>query len=141
MSRVIQSPALVPEFVDDEGGFDSREARTFWKRHWQGRRFIAIGMLDPTLGSAVMRGLHGCIKVCPVPLELVNGVHFLLDREVGSGDSGTFIVAAASAAWAELCGCAAGYFVLASCAKKQGVDAFEGLLFGVIRQIFDVSVG
>ena len=96
----MQFPALVPEFVEDDGALVSREARVFWKQHWQGQSFMAIGMLDPVLGPAVMRGLYGCIQGCPAPMEVASGGHFLQEWEDGSGDSRTSIVAAALAAWA-----------------------------------------
>ena len=99
MAGVMQFPALVPEFVEDDGALVSREARVFWKQHWQGQSFMAIGMLDPVLGPAVMRGLYGCIQGCPAPMELAGGGHFLQEWEDASGDSRTSIVAAALAAW------------------------------------------
>ncbi len=74
---VLQFPSLVPEFVDSPGAVVSREAREFWREHWQGKSFMAIGMKDPVLGFPVMQGLFKVIRHCPPPYLIENGGHFI----------------------------------------------------------------
>ena len=70
-------PRLVPERSDDEGAAISRAARDFWRRHWQGRSLMAIGLQDPVLGDAVMQRLRADLRGCPEPLRLANVGHFV----------------------------------------------------------------
>jgi pimeloyl-ACP methyl ester carboxylesterase len=55
----------------------SREAAAFWREHFSGQSFMAIGMQDPVLGPAAMRSLHKLIRDCPPPLEVAEGGHFV----------------------------------------------------------------
>jgi pimeloyl-ACP methyl ester carboxylesterase len=70
-------PNLVPDRDDAPGAALSREALAFWKERWAGDSFMAIGMLDPVLGPAAMRGLHAAIRGCPPPLEVAEAGHFV----------------------------------------------------------------
>ncbi|MBC7482227.1 MAG: haloalkane dehalogenase, partial [Rhizobacter sp.] len=70
-------PNLVPDHPDAPGAATSREARAWFRNHWQGRSFIAIGMQDPVLGPLVMRHLAAQIRGCPAPFEVAEGGHFL----------------------------------------------------------------
>lgn len=36
-------PLLVPEKADDAGAAIGREAREFWRKHWTGQSFMAVG--------------------------------------------------------------------------------------------------
>jgi pimeloyl-ACP methyl ester carboxylesterase len=70
-------PNLVPDRDDAPGAAISREALAFWKERWGGDSFMVIGMLDPVLGPAAMRGLHAAIRGCPPPLEVPEAGHFV----------------------------------------------------------------
>lgn len=70
-------PAMVPEQAEDDGAAWAVAAQSFWRTHWQGRSLMAIGQLDPVLGTVVMQGLHGHIRGCPPPLLLPEAGHFV----------------------------------------------------------------
>ena len=70
-------PNLVPDRDDAPGAAVSREAAAFWREHFSGQSFMAIGMQDPVLGPAAMRSLHKLIHGCPPPLEVAEGGHFV----------------------------------------------------------------
>jgi haloalkane dehalogenase/tRNA(adenine34) deaminase len=70
-------PNLVPDRPDAPGAALSRQARQWFREHWRGSSFMAIGMKDPVLGPPVMRDLHAQIRNCPPPLEIAEGGHFL----------------------------------------------------------------
>ena len=70
-------PNLVPDHPEAPGAATSREARAWFRSHWQGRSFIAIGMQDPVLGPPAMRYLATQIRGCPPPFEVAKGGHFL----------------------------------------------------------------
>jgi pimeloyl-ACP methyl ester carboxylesterase len=59
------------------GAAVSREALAFWKERWGGESFMAIGLQDPVLGAAAMRGLHTAIRGCPAPMEVADAGHFV----------------------------------------------------------------
>ncbi|MDP3605996.1 MAG: tRNA adenosine(34) deaminase TadA, partial [Polaromonas sp.] len=73
-------PPMVPEFVDSPGAAVSRQARDFWRAHWQGRTLMAVGAQDPVLGLPVMRELQQGIRGCPEPLVIENAGHFVQER-------------------------------------------------------------
>ena len=87
-------PELVPERAGAEGAAISRAARKFLRSEWAGRAFMAIGMEDPVLGPAVMRGLHANVRGCPPPLELSGAGHFVQEW-------GDVVARAALDEWAE----------------------------------------
>ena len=68
------APAPEPEPVYEDVSFPtqvhpiSREALAFWQQRWTGDSFMAIGMQDPVLGPAAMRGLHAAIRDRVEPL-------------------------------------------------------------------------
>ena len=66
--------------VDDEGAAVSREARRFWREHWQGRSLMAVGAQDPVLGESVMRALADDIRGCPPPWILPDAGHFVQEH-------------------------------------------------------------
>ena len=70
-------PNLVPDGADAPGAAISRQAETFWREHWSGESFMAIGMKDPVLGGAPMHALQATIRNCPPPLEVAEGGHFV----------------------------------------------------------------
>jgi len=73
-------PAMVPERPDDEGAKVSREARDFWRDHWQGTSMMAIGQQDPVLGEPVMRHLQRHIRGCAEPTLLPEAGHFVQEH-------------------------------------------------------------
>lgn len=77
-------PALVPVAPEMEGVAESRRAAAFFRDHWSGETFMAIGMQDPVLGPPVMQVLAKAIRGCPTPLEVPQAGHFVQEhgREV-----------------------------------------------------------
>lgn len=73
-------PALVPEHAEDGGAAISREARKFWREHWQGLSLMFIGARDPVLGEPVMRALAQDIRGCPEPVLLPEAGHFVQEH-------------------------------------------------------------
>jgi len=70
-----------PQMVMTAPGMDgiphSRDARAFLATRWQGKSFMAIGMLDPVLGPPAMTALHALIRGCPPPMEVPDAGHFV----------------------------------------------------------------
>jgi tRNA(adenine34) deaminase len=73
-------PPMVPEHPDSPGAERSRQARVFWREHWQGRTFMAVGALDPVLGIPVMTALARDIAGCPEPMVLPQAGHFVQEH-------------------------------------------------------------
>lgn len=73
-------PAMVPDRPDADGAEVSRQARAFWREHWQGRSLMAIGAQDPVLGPAVMEQLRQDIRGCPDPIVLPQAGHFVQEH-------------------------------------------------------------
>ncbi|PCI63432.1 MAG: haloalkane dehalogenase [Kordiimonadales bacterium] len=74
---VRQFPQLVMTSEDMEGVETSKRALQFWKETWQGKSFMAVGMLDPVLGPKAMHMLAKAINGCPEPMEIADGGHFV----------------------------------------------------------------
>jgi pimeloyl-ACP methyl ester carboxylesterase len=70
-------PNLVPDGAEAPGAALSREALAFWRSHWQGHSFMAVGERDPVLGPPVMEALAAAIRGCPAPLRVAEGGHFV----------------------------------------------------------------
>jgi tRNA(adenine34) deaminase len=70
-------PHRVPDAVDADGAAVSREAAQFWRKRWNGRTLMAVGMQDPVLGPAVMAHLQGQINGCQTIIELPEAGHFV----------------------------------------------------------------
>jgi tRNA(adenine34) deaminase len=73
-------PAMVPDAGDSDGAAISREARSFWREHWQGRTLMAVGAQDPVLGLPVMQQLQAMIRGCPEPTVLPQAGHFVQEQ-------------------------------------------------------------
>jgi len=86
-------PNLVPDGADAPGAALSRQARQWFREHWRGTSFMAIGMKDPVLGEAPMLALREAIPGCPEPLRLAEAGHFAQEH-------GERIARAALQAWA-----------------------------------------
>jgi haloalkane dehalogenase len=74
---VRQFPELVPPTPDAPGAAISREARDWFRDHWAGQSFMAIGGADPVITPDAMRALHATIKGCPPPLVIEEAGHFV----------------------------------------------------------------
>ncbi|MEM6726232.1 MAG: alpha/beta fold hydrolase, partial [Bacteroidota bacterium] len=70
-------PQLVAEEPHLEGVATSLKAADFWQNHWEGKTFMAVGILDNMLGPEVMSYMQALIKDCPAPLEIPDGGHFV----------------------------------------------------------------
>jgi len=70
-------PSLVPDGDNAPGAALSREALAFWRDHWSGESFMAVGMKDPVMGAPAMQALRQNIRNCPPPLEVAEGGHFV----------------------------------------------------------------
>jgi len=55
----------------------STRAFEFWKKHWSGESFMAIGMKDAMLGPSVMHYMKEVINGCPEPMEVPDAGHFV----------------------------------------------------------------
>lgn len=86
-------PNLVPDGADAPGAALSRRAREWWRTHWRGASFMAIGLKDPVLGEPTMLALREAIPGCPEPLRLADAGHF-------TPEHGAAIARAALQAWA-----------------------------------------
>lgn len=70
-------PALVPVTPDMSGAALGIAAATFWREHWNGDTFMAVGAADPVLGTEPMARLRAQINGCPEPLVIADGGHFV----------------------------------------------------------------
>ncbi|MDI9330038.1 MAG: tRNA adenosine(34) deaminase TadA [Alphaproteobacteria bacterium] len=73
-------PPMVPEHTDSPGAGLSRQAAEFWRHQWNGRSLMAVGAMDPVLGSGVMNALAGVIAHCPEPWLLDQAGHFVQEH-------------------------------------------------------------
>jgi haloalkane dehalogenase len=74
---VRQFPELVPDKPDMGGTAISREARDWFRDHWEGKSFMAIGGSDPVITPAAMHALRANIRNCPEPLIIEEAGHFV----------------------------------------------------------------
>jgi haloalkane dehalogenase len=74
---VRQFPELVPPTPDAPGAAISRDARDWFRDHWAGQSFMAIGGSDPVITPDAMHALHATIKGCPPPLVIEEAGHFV----------------------------------------------------------------
>lgn len=73
-------PELVMTDPDMAGVDVARAARNWWREHWSGPTFMAVGMQDPVLGPPVMERLRQDIRGCPAPMEVPDGGHFVQEK-------------------------------------------------------------
>lgn len=76
-SGVRQFPELVPATPDAGGAHISRCARDWWRDHWTGQSFMAVGAADPVIGVDAMAALRRNIRGCPKPLVIAEAGHFV----------------------------------------------------------------
>ena len=70
-------PQLVPTSPDQPFAQLSLQARDWWRTHWKGPTFAAIGMADPVLGPDVMADVLSHIPGAPAPMPIEGGGHFV----------------------------------------------------------------
>ena len=73
-------PAMVPEWLSDDGAATSRRTRDFLRDDWRGKTFMAIGQQDPVLGEPVMRALAAGLRGCGAPMLLPDAGHFVQEH-------------------------------------------------------------
>ena len=70
-------PDMVMTAPDMEGVTTSRRAANWWRDHWTGKSFMAIGGADPVLGPPIMAALRQNIRNCPPPMLIEEAGHFV----------------------------------------------------------------
>ncbi|HEY1927714.1 MAG TPA: haloalkane dehalogenase [Caulobacteraceae bacterium] len=70
-------PRLVMTNPDMPGVAESRAARDFWAKAWEGRAFMACGGADPVFPPAHMEALRRQIRGCPEPMIVPEAGHFV----------------------------------------------------------------
>jgi pimeloyl-ACP methyl ester carboxylesterase len=85
-------PNLVPDGDDAPGAAIGREAMRWFKDHWRGTSFMAVGVKDPVMGLPAMEALRAAIPGCPEPMRIEQGGHFVQEH-------GERIARAALEAW------------------------------------------
>ncbi len=74
---VRQFPEIVPATPGAPGAAISREARDWFRDHWTGQSFMAIGGADPVITPPAMHALRADIRNCPEPLIIEEAGHFV----------------------------------------------------------------
>jgi haloalkane dehalogenase len=74
---VRQFPELVPTSIDSPGSEYGRAGRDWFRDHWRGQSFMAIGATDEVIPPPAMHGLRKTIKNCPEPLIIEQAGHFV----------------------------------------------------------------
>jgi len=70
-------PQLVMTEPGMEGVAESRRARDFWAKEWEGQSFMAYGAADPVFPPPLMEKLRADIRGCPKALVIPDGGHFV----------------------------------------------------------------
>lgn len=70
-------PDMVMTAPDMEGVTTSRRATNWWRDHWTGKSFMAVGGADPVLGPPIMATLRQNIRNCPPPMLIEEAGHFV----------------------------------------------------------------
>ena len=70
-------PDMVMTAPDMEGVTTSRRAANWWRNHWTGKSFMAVGGADPVLGPPIMAALRQNIRNCPPPMLIEEAGHFV----------------------------------------------------------------
>jgi haloalkane dehalogenase len=74
-------PDLVPITPEMDGVAEGRRALEFWSKEWNGKSFMAIGLLDQVIPPSAMEWLHRMIRHCPPPLRLETAGHFVQEQQ------------------------------------------------------------
>jgi pimeloyl-ACP methyl ester carboxylesterase len=70
-------PELVPTTIQSPGSEHGRAGRDWFRDHWAGDSFMAIGGADPVITPASMQNLRNSIRSCPEPLVIEEAGHFV----------------------------------------------------------------
>jgi pimeloyl-ACP methyl ester carboxylesterase len=70
-------PELVPVDAASPGAATSRRARNWFRDHWSGQSFMAVGGADPVITPAAMEHLRAQIRGCPEPMMIAEAGHFV----------------------------------------------------------------
>jgi haloalkane dehalogenase len=70
-------PELMPVAPDSPGADHGRAGRDWYRDHWAGQTFMAIGAADPVLVPEIMHALRADIRNCPEPMVLKEAGHFV----------------------------------------------------------------
>jgi haloalkane dehalogenase len=70
-------PELVPTSTDSPGSELGRSGRDWFRDHWAGESFMAIGAADPVITPAAMQNLRANIRNCPEPMVIEDAGHFV----------------------------------------------------------------
>ncbi len=70
-------PELVPTSTDSPGSEFGRAGRDWFRDHWTGNSFMAIGRADPVITPPAMHALRQVIRNCPEPLVIEDAGHFV----------------------------------------------------------------
>jgi haloalkane dehalogenase len=70
-------PELVPPSTDFPGSEYGRAGRDWFRDHWSGESFMAIGGADPVITPPAMHALRANIRGCPEPMIIAEAGHFV----------------------------------------------------------------
>jgi haloalkane dehalogenase len=70
-------PELVPTSTQSPGSEYGRAGRDWFRDHWAGASFMAIGGADPVITPAAMHALRKNIRGCPEPMIIEEAGHFV----------------------------------------------------------------
>jgi haloalkane dehalogenase len=74
---VRQFPELVPTSTSSPGSEFGRAGRDWFRDHWKGKSFMAVGGADPVITPAAMAQLRANIANCPEPMIIPEAGHFV----------------------------------------------------------------
>jgi haloalkane dehalogenase len=74
---VRQFPELVPSSTSSPGSEFGRAGRDWFRDHWTGKSFMAVGGADVVITPAAMEALRTNIKGCPPPMIIPEAGHFV----------------------------------------------------------------
>jgi haloalkane dehalogenase len=70
-------PELVPTSTDSPGSEHGRAGRDWFRDHWAGESFMAIGGADPVITPTAMQKLRADIRGCSEPMLIEEAGHFV----------------------------------------------------------------
>jgi haloalkane dehalogenase len=70
-------PELVPTSIESPGSEHGRAGRDWFRDHWDGQSFMAIGAADPVITPTAMGFLRANIRNCPEPMVIEEAGHFV----------------------------------------------------------------
>jgi haloalkane dehalogenase len=70
-------PELVPTSPDAPGAHHGQAGRDWFRDHWAGESFMAVGAADPVITPAAMEHLRANIRGCPPAMIVPEAGHFV----------------------------------------------------------------